>query len=133
VIDLHSLAPATAKVALVTWFRYLRFLAAPNGGRNPWPERKTAVIVTGVACVWSGTCTWRAAVLAQTIQLPCHLPRQVFTDGRCMCHKAGRPNGQANVAAVGLAPSHGNMMLSCINKDASSRAQGAATAATFLG
>lgn len=47
VIDLHSLTPATAKVALVTWFRYLRFLAAPHGGGNPWPERKTAVVVTG--------------------------------------------------------------------------------------
>jgi hypothetical protein len=47
VIDLHSLTPATAKVALVTWFRYLRFLAAPHGGANPWPERKTAVVVTG--------------------------------------------------------------------------------------
>ena len=46
-IDLHSLTPATAKVALVTWFRYLRFLAAPHGGANPWPERKTAVVVTG--------------------------------------------------------------------------------------
>jgi hypothetical protein len=47
VIDLHSLTPATAKVALVTWFRYLRFLAAPHGGGNPCPERKTAVVVTG--------------------------------------------------------------------------------------
>lgn len=48
VIDLHSLTPATAKVALVTWFRYLRFLSEHHGGINPWPERKTAVIVTGV-------------------------------------------------------------------------------------
>lgn len=60
VIDLHSLTPATAKVALVTWFRYLRFLAASHGGRNPWPERKTAVIVTGAArAVFCWACVWK--------------------------------------------------------------------------
>lgn len=48
VLDLHSLAPATAKVALVTWLRYLRWLAAAHGGESPWPERTNAIVVTGV-------------------------------------------------------------------------------------
>ena len=67
VIDLHSLTPATAKVALVTWFRYLRFLAEPHGGANPWPERKTAVVVTGAPSDGSAH--------APGTSLACHLRR----------------------------------------------------------
>lgn len=48
-IDLHSLAPGTARIALIAWLRYLRWLAASHGGANPWPERKTAVVVTGTS------------------------------------------------------------------------------------
>ena len=32
---------------MVAWLRWLRFLAAAHGGRNPWPERTDAVIITG--------------------------------------------------------------------------------------
>jgi len=58
VLDLHSLVPATAKVALVTWLRYLRWLAAAHGGESPWPERINAIVVTGVISAKENqTCT----------------------------------------------------------------------------